>query len=106
VIVLLAYGQRVAEDGCALLKSKPSAQYHTNEGFSYVTQIHTDFSIFFQLLTSFFHFLIKCAIIPMLPLPAWQTGKGGVRMEMFITLFLTIVGGVIVGRINKWLDGK
>ena len=42
----------------------------------------------------------------MLPLPAWQTGKGGVRMEMFITLFLTIVGGVIVGRINKWLDGE
>jgi len=33
--------------------------------------------------------------------------KGGdARMEMFVTLLLTIVGGVIVGRINKWLDGE
>ena len=33
--------------------------------------------------------------------------KGGdAKVEMFVTLFLTIVGGVIVGRINKWLDGE
>ena len=39
--------------------------------------------------------------------PSLANQKGGeARMEMFVTLLLTIVGGVIVGRINKWLDGE
>ena len=34
--------------------------------------------------------------------PGLASQKGGdARMEMFVTLVLTIVGGVIVGRINK-----
>ena len=39
------------------------------------------------------------------PILAIQEG-GDVRMEILATLILPIVVGVIVGRINKWLDGK